>query len=315
MNLGKLLIGVSAVTFLSGQVQNYVPVTEKMLLAPSPDDWLMYSRTYDAQRFSPLKQINQQNVPQLRLAWELGLGAGQTETIPIVHNGVMYVVSPGAIVEAVNAATGDPLWEYKRKVPGNVASSARTKNLAIYEDLILYTAPDAVVGLDARTGELRWETKTDGRGNTSGPLVVDGKVISGGACSGNRNNCFISAHDAATGKELWRFYTTPAAGEPGDETWAGAPVDKRQASTWGIPGSYDPVRKLIYWGIANPMPDQRALRHNGDPDAVAKTAPADLYSNSTVAIDPATGKLAWYYQHLPADDWDSDFTHERSHCG
>ena len=293
-------------------VKNYQPVTQQMLESPNPNDWLMYSRTYDAQRFSPLKQINRQNVNQLRLAWERGMAAGQTETIPIVHNGVMYVVNPGAVVQALDAANGDLLWEYKSKAPANVSSSARTKNLAIYQDLILYTAPDAVVGLDARTGEPRWEAKTGGRGNTSGPLVVEGKVISGGACAGKRENCFVSAHDALTGKEVWRFYTTPAPGEPGDETWGGAALDKRMASTWGLPGSYDPVRRLLYWGVANPMPDQRSARHDGNPDAVSRTAPADLYSNSTIALNPDTGKLAWYYQHLPADDWDSDYTHERT---
>jgi alcohol dehydrogenase (cytochrome c) len=300
-------------SLLTGQVQRYVPVTQQMLENPSPDDWLMFSRTYDAQRFSPLKQITKQNVGQLRMTWTRGMGAGQTETIPIVHNGVMYVVNPGAVVQALDATSGNVLWEYKRPVPANVASQGRTKSLAIYQDIIAYTAPDSfVVGLDARTGEPRWQTKVDSRGNTSGPLIVEGKVISGGACAGNRANCYISAHDALTGKEVWRFYTTPAPGEPGDESWAGAPVDKRLASTWGLPGAYDPVRKMLYWGVANPMPDQRSARHDGNPDAVSRTAPSDLYSNSTIALDPATGKLAWYYQHLPGDDWDSDYTHERT---
>jgi alcohol dehydrogenase (cytochrome c) len=195
--------------------------------------------TYDAQRFSPLDQINRRNVGGLRMAWVRGMGPGQTETIPIVHEGVMYVVEPGAVVAALDATTGDLVWEYKRRVPANVASVARTKNLAIYQDLVFYTAPDAVVGLDARTGERRWEATTDGRGNTSGPIVVEGKVLSGGACAGKRENCFLVAHDALTGKEIWRFYTTPAPGEPGDETWGGAALDKRMASTWGLPGTYD----------------------------------------------------------------------------
>jgi len=308
-----ILVFLAAAASAAAQVQNYKPVTQEMLLNPSPDDWLMYSRTYDAQRFSPLQQINKQNVSQLRLAWERGMGAGQTETIPTVHAGVIYVVNPGAVVQALDAATGDLLWEYKRNVPANVASQARTKSLAIYQDVILYTAPDSyVVGLDARTGEMRWQTKADSRGHTSGPIVVEGKVISAGACAGKRENCYISAHDALTGKEIWRFYNTPAPGEPGDETWGGAALDKRLASGWGLPGTYDPVRKLIYWGIANPMPDQRSARHDGNPEAVSRTAPADLYSNSTVALSPDTGKLAWYYQHLPADDWDSDYTHERT---
>jgi alcohol dehydrogenase (cytochrome c) len=241
------------------------------------------------------------------------MGAGQTETIPIVHDGVMYVVMPGAIVRALNGATGETIWEYKRPVAAGTGSQGRTKSLAIFQDVILYTAPDSfVVGLDAKDGKLRWETKTDTRGHTSGPLVAEGKVISGGACSGNRANCYIAAHDALTGKEVWRFYTTPAPGEPGDESWAGAALNNRQASTWGLPGAYDPARKLLYWGIANPMPDQRSARHDGNPDGTSRTAPADLYSNSTVALDPNTGKLTWYYQHLPGDDWDSDYTHERT---
>ena len=291
----------------------FTPVTQEMLESPTADDWLMFSRTYDAQRFSPLKQITKQNVGQLREAWTVAMGNGQTETIPLVHDGVMYVVMPGAIVRALDAATGATIWEYKRPVAANVASQGRTKSLAIFQDVILYTAPDShVVGIDARTGQMKWETKVDTRGNTSGPLVAEGKVISGGACSGNRANCYISAHDALTGKEAWRFYTTPAPGEPGDESWGGAALNNRQASTWGLPGSYDPGRKLLYWGIANPMPDQRSARHDGNIDAVSRTAPADLYSNSTVALDVNTGKLSWYYQHLPGDDWDSDYTHERT---
>jgi alcohol dehydrogenase (cytochrome c) len=295
------------------QVQNFRPVTTDTLVNPSPNDWLMYSRTYDAQRYSPLSQINKQNVSQLRLAWTRGMAPGQTESIPLVYNGVMYVVIPGAAVEALDATSGDLLWEYKRKVPTNVALSARTKNLALYDDIIVYTAPDSyVVGLDARTGELRWESKAEESGHTSGPLVVEGKAITGRACAGKWENCFIAAHDVKTGKELWRFHTTPRPGEPGDETWAGADLQNRLASVWGLPGSYDPVRKVLYWGVSNPMPNTRADRHNGNPDAVSRSAPSDLYSNSTLALNPNSGKLLWYYQHLPGDDWDEDYTHERT---
>ncbi|MBI3939779.1 MAG: PQQ-binding-like beta-propeller repeat protein [Acidobacteria bacterium] len=299
------------------QVKNFVPVTQEMLLNPSPNDWLMFSRTYDAQRFSPLKQIDRQNVGELRMAWVRGLAPGTQETIPTVYRGVMYVVSPGGGVHALDATNGDLIWDYRRKLPGDSSpDTARTKSLAIFEDLIFYTAPDGyIVGLDARTGELRWETKVldykSGAQHTSAPIVVDGKVLSGRSCFGSRENCFIAAHDARTGKEVWRFYTTPLPGEPGDDSWGGAPVDLRRASTWGLPGSYDPVRKLVYWGIANPTPNTRMQRHGGNPDAISRSAPADLYSNSTVALNPATGKLVWYYQHLPGDDWDSDHTHER----
>ena len=296
------------------QVQNYKPVTQEMLLNPSPNDWLMYSRTYDAQRFSPLNQINKQNVGQLRMAWSRGLPQGNTEGIPIVHDGVIYLVAPGAVVQALDGATGEQLWQYQRKVPANIATQARTKTIAMYQDVVLYTAPDGfVVGLDARTGELRWETKAGEAQQTSGPIVVEGNVITGRACAQTRDSCFIAAHDALTGKEVWKFYNVPGPGQPGNETWNNpSTMEKNMASTWGLPGTYDPQRKMLYWGIANAMPNTRAARHDGNPDAIPRTAPADLYSNSTVALDPKTGKLAWYYQHLPGDDWDEDYTHERT---
>lgn len=303
------VVGTIALAAVAQQVKPFTPVTQQMLENPKPDDWLMFSRTYDAQRFSPLRQINKENVRQLGLAWSRGMAAGSTETVPIVYNGVMYVITPAGTVQALNAANGDAIWEYKRE--GVTRSVA--KALAIFEDLIIYTAADShVVGIDASTGAQRWATKTDTRGNSSGAIVVEGKVISGGSCGSNRINCYIAAHDARTGKELWRFYTTPAPGEPGDESWAGAALENRRASTWGLPGSYDPVRRMLFWGIANPMPDSRAARHNGNPDAIPRSSPADLYSNSTVALDQATGKLSWYFQHLPGDDADLDHTHERT---
>src|SRR5580698_7446443 len=234
-------------------VKDFVPVTQEMLLHPSPDDWLMYSRTYDAQRFSPLKQVDRSNVGQLRMAWTRGLGPGTSETIPIVHNGVMYVVEPGAIVLALDAANGDQLWEYKRKVNAGQASSARTKDLSIYQDIVVYSAPDGfIVGLDARTGEQRWQTPTGDGNNTSGSIVVEGKAITGKGCGKTRDTCFVGAYDALTGKEVWKFYNVPAPGEPGSESWGTPFLDTNLASTWGLPGTYDPVRKQLYW--ASPMP-------------------------------------------------------------
>jgi alcohol dehydrogenase (cytochrome c) len=346
MFLKSFVIFLTAAALLTpmvvAQVRSFVPVTDQMLLAPSPDDWLMFSRTYDAQRYSPLNQVNKQNVGQLGLAWSRGIGAGLTETIPTVYKGVMYLTVPGGAVQALDAATGDLIWEYQRPAPAPAAgrgqggpggqatpapaqggrggpanagfSQARSKTLAIYDDMIYYTAPDShVVAIDAQSGKLRWEAKVDTRGHTSGPIIVEGKVISGGTCNGGRANCYIAAHDTRSGKELWRFYTTQAPGEPpGGDSWAGTPVERRTASTWALPGSYDPVRKMILWGIANPTPNTRAARHGGNPMAIPLTAPADLYSNSTVALDPETGKLKWYYQHLPGDDWDQDINEERT---
>lgn len=309
-----LLALVMTVHYAQAQQHGFIPVTNEMLLDPDPADWLMFSRTYDAQRFSPLGQINTGNVAKLQMAWARGLPDGMTESIPLVHAGVMYLIAPGAHVQALDATTGDMIWQYDRPVEVKVlAEQARSKALAIYDDLIFFTAPDSyVVALDARTGSVRWQAQTDRRGHTSAPIVVRGKVISAGTCAGSRDNCYIVAHDAHTGAELWRFYTTPAPGEPGDESWRGAELKNRMASPWGLPGSYDPDRDLIYWGIANAMPDLRMQRHGGDPAGTGLEAPADLYSNSTVALRPETGELFWYYQHLPGDDADLDHTHERT---
>jgi len=291
---------------VGGKPRVFTVVTEAMLSNPRPDDWLMYSRTYDAQRYSPLNQITAANVSQLRQVFKKELGTGAQESIPIVHDGVLYVAAPGASVLAVDATTGETIWEHKRP-----SGASRTKAIAIYDDMVFYASPDGfIVALDARTGLVKWETKSSGN-LTSGVIVADGKVLSGRACGTVRDNCYIAAHDARTGKEAWRFYTVPAAGEPGDETWGGAPAAGRLSSPWGLVGGYDPVRRLIFWGIANPMPNTRAARHGGNARAIPLSAPADLYSNSTVALNPDTGKLVWYYQHLPGDDWDLDYTNER----
>jgi len=311
-----LIVAAIASTAAMAQVQNYKPVTQQMLENPSPNDWLMFSRTYDAQRYSPLKEINRQNVSQLRMVWTRGFSAGATEGIPLVHDGVMYVIAPGGAIDALDATNGDLLWEYKHKMPqgqANAANNARSKAIAMWDDLILFMAPDSsIVGIDARTGDLRWATP-DPRGHSSGSIVVNGIMISGGACSGGlRATCYIAGHDAKTGKELWKFYTAQGTNDVNPDTWGGAPEEKRTTSTWGLPGTYDVARKTVYWGIANPTPNTRMDRHAGNIDAIPRIAPSDLYSNSTVALDPNTGKLAWYYQHLPGDDWDQDYTHERT---
>jgi alcohol dehydrogenase (cytochrome c) len=305
-------LGATAQT--QNPIENFTPVTDEMLRHPSPNDWLMYSRTYDAFRDSPLAQIDTKNVQDLRMVWVRGLEDGVTETIPIVHNGVMYVIAPGGYVDALDATNGDLIWEYKRpfKNPG-LATNERTKALAIYKDMVYFTAADGyVIALDARTGQVRWETyKTDTQ-NTSGALVVNGYVISGGTCGKGSDSCFIEADNADTGERVWRFYTVAHPGDPGFASWNQADNSQSMASTWGLPGTFDTARNVLYWGVANPMPDQRMQRHGGDPDGTGRKAPADLYSNCTLALDPATGKLIWYYQHLPGDDWDTDHTHERT---
>ena len=305
--LATVAAGV-AVIHAQQKPQPFVPVSEEMLLKPSPNDWLMYSRTYDAQRFSPLNQITTKNVGQLKEVFKQELPAGVQESIPIVYRGVMYFLLPGNAVRAIDATTGALIWEHKRAGAG----ATRAKTISIYEDMIFNSTPDGFIeAIDAKTGELRWETKSSGR-LTAGTMVIEGKVITGRACAPKREDCYIAAHDAKTGKEVWKFFTAAASNEPGGETWAGAPDETRAASTWALPGGYDPSRRLIYWGVANPTPNTRANRHGGNSNAIPTESPADLYSNSTIALDPDTGKLKWYYQHLPGDDWDEDYANERT---
>ena len=308
---GALGLGV----FLAVQAQqpgrNLVPLTEDVLKNPSPNDWLMYNRTYDAQRFSPLRQINKANVSQLKLAWSVPLSAGTQESVPLVHDGVMYLQAPGAVMEARDAVTGEVIWQHKRNMPDNIKNGARAKTMAIGFDMVYWTSPDSyVVALDARTGEQRWATKTDTRGATQGVVVAGDKVISGGACGGKHENCYISAHDAKTGKLLWKFMTAAEKGTPGGDTWGDLPDDKRVAGPWGLSGTYDPTTNSVIWGVANPTPNSRLERY-GRHDAIPTHAPAELFSNSTISINADTGKLNWYYQHLPGDDWDEDWTNDR----
>ena len=255
---------LAASALLSAQPRPFVPVTQDMLLNPSPNDWLMYNRTYDAQRYSPLKQIDKSNVDQLRMVWTRGQGAGAQEGIPLVHNGVMYLMVPGAAVQALDATNGNLIWEYQRKVPANQASQARAKTIGMWDDMIYTTTPDS----------------------------------------------FLVALDAKTGKLLWKFATAANTGEPGGDTWGNTPDDKRFASTWGGPGTYDPSTNSVIYGVANPTPNTRMERH-GDAFAVPTSGPVDLFSDSTVSINADTGKLNWYYQHLAGDDWDEDWTDDR----
>jgi len=303
------------------QAPVYAPVTDDMLIVPDPSDWLMINRTYDEQRYSPLDEINRETVGDLRLAWSRGLPRGAQEVTPIVHDGVMYLAQPGAGVLAVNATNGDHIWEYWRDLPRSVteavgaAETSRTKNLGIYMDMIYYPAPDGyLVALDAQTGAVRWETKIQEPStlteHTGGVLVADGKVITNRTCE-QQVGCFIAAHDAITGEEIWKFFNTAQPGTEDGESWGSTPLEGRIASSWGLPGSYDPDLGITYWGVSNPKPYTRLSRH-GSADGTARVAPADLYSNSTVAIDVETGELSWYYQHLPGDDWDADHLHERT---
>ena len=228
---------------------------------------------------------------------------------------MIYLIEPGAIVQALDGANGDLLWEYKRKLANPAAgqTTAKTKALAIYQDIVLYTATDGfIVGLDARTGEQRWQTATGTATNIPARIVVEGKTITG-RLRQERATPASSAHTTlspARSLEVLHTFPRPASrARKAGERIAWTP---NLASTWGLPGTYDPVRKQLYWGIANAMPNTRLERHGGIPTALRAPRPPTSTATRLCRSNPDTGKLNWYYQHLPGDDWDQDYTHERT---
>ena len=303
--------------------QDFVPVTDVMLVDPDPADWLMVHRTYDFQSFSPLDQINRSNVGELQLAWMRAMDEGPQEIRPLVYDGVMYIAHPNADhIQALDATTGDMIWDYERELPADlreyVQLGGRTRHLAIYGDSIFHLTADAyLLALDAQTGEVQWESQMadyrDGITHSSGAMIMKGQVVTGRTCSPSSLDarCFIAAHDPTDGQELWRTYTAAGADDPGGETWGALPTSRRvHVSPWGLPGSYDPELNRVFWGIAVPLPYPRLVRR-GTWD-VGDSTPCELYSNSTLAMNADTGEIDWYYQHLPCDDWDQDFVQERT---
>ena len=303
-----LVIAVESL-YLFAQVKDFRPVPDAMLRNPAPGDWLNWRRTDNAWGYSPLGQINRQNVSQLQLAWAWAMDdTGANEATPLVYDGIMYLPNPRGVIQALDAATGDLIWQYRpsaaKAAEGSDASRGIQRNVAIFGDKIFATTGDAhMIAVDARTGKLVWDTKVAdsalGYGYTSGPIVVRGKVIAGmsGCTRYKEDVCFISAHDAATGKEVWRTSTIARPGEPGGDTWGDLPLTFRAGGDAWIPGSYDPETNLVYWATAQAKPWARAARGT-DGDA--------LYTNSTLALDPDTGKMKWFYQHLPGETQDMD---------
>lgn len=286
--------------------------TDSALANPDPADWPMYRRTYQGWGYSPLSQINKDNVGQLEFAWSTGLGPGPVEVTPTVYQGVLYLPQPNDTIEAFDAKTGDRLWIYARELPRDVDRTPlyvqRTaRNLAIYQDKVYHATSDGyVIALEAKTGKLAWETQVGDykqMGQVSGPLIVKGKVVTGRACMVGGEGCFIVAHDAKTGSEVWRRSLIPKAGEPGETTWGNLPPEKRQQAGAWLVGSYDPELDLMFWGTSVPLPLSEAARGTGSAELA--------YTNSTLALKPDTGEVAWSFQHFPRDGWGMDHAYER----
>jgi alcohol dehydrogenase (cytochrome c) len=286
-------------------IENFRPVTDAELQNPPAEQWLNPRQNLSSWGYSPLDQLNSENVGDLELAWVWGMEDGiRTQPTPLVRDGVMFLPNWGSVVQALDATTGTLLWEYRRKFgPEGPIGRGRSRTIAIWEDMIFVATADAhMIALDARTGVLRWETPLAEPGNehenSSGPIIANGKVIDGiNGC--NDAACFITAHDARTGRELWRRYTIARPGEPGDHTWGGKPVEERNGGeVWNL-GSYDPELGLVYFGVAQTKPWAAVTRGSEMTDSV-------LYTSSTIALNENTGEIVWYRVHVPNESQDMD---------
>lgn len=290
-------------------------VTDQMLAKPDPAEWLSARRTRDGLAFSPLRSIDRKTVSRLSVEWSLALPNGTNGITPIVHDGVMFINSSGT-VKALDVSNGDELWSYSREVDvvplGPPVSQPRS--MAIYGDtLYVPTLDNHMIALDVRSGKVRWdhtiERPSTTLRTTAAPAIVRGKIIQGMAgCAGSdeTGGCFIAALDAQTGKELWRFYTIPRKGEPGYATWNGAPASDRFGGSIWSDATYDEVTNLIFIGVAQTYHVAPLLASK-----VTKESKRALYTNATLALNPDTGKLVWFYQHMEREVWDLDWSFER----
>ena len=282
-------------------------IDEERLLNPQDGDWTSYRRTYDVTGFSPLSQINRDNVDNLRLVWAHSMGdSSRWVPTPVVSNGLMFVAESDRIT-AFEVATGDVAWVHQRSYPDDIQKSqalGRSRGVSVYRDRVYWgTADTSLVVLDQRTGDQLWEVSTgdysDGLGHAHPALIADGKVVLGFAGGDKSARGLVVAHDAETGDHLWTTYTVPAPGDPEYESWGEHEVPPMGGLTWGTI-SYDPELGLVYLGTGQPTPWASTLRGPGDA----------LYTNAILALSIDSGEIEWHFQVVPADNWDLDATHE-----
>jgi alcohol dehydrogenase (cytochrome c) len=284
------------------------PVTDAMLQNPPTGEWLTWRRGFDDQGFSPLKQVTKSNVNNLRVAWTWTLSPGANEATPLVHDGVMFLHSPGDKLDALDAATGDLLWQYARILPPGV-NAGNKRAISIYGNKVYMATSDVhAVALDVKTGRVVWDqplVEERGFNVSGGPLVAKGKVMIGTSGRVGGKN-YIVALDAETGNLAWRFNTIAQPGEPGGDTWNDHTAEERNGGSVWTAGSYDSALNLAFFGVAQTYDTALLVK------PVRPGAKTDgLYTDCTLAINPDTGKLVWFYQHLPNDQWDLDWVFER----
>ncbi|KRA83948.1 hypothetical protein ASD76_08070 [Altererythrobacter sp. Root672] len=286
---------------------NYTPVTEAMLSNPAPENWLTWRRGHNGQGYSPLNQIDTGNVSNLHVAWAQALPPGANMNEPLVRDGVLYVFGYGDSVLAFDAVSGRSLWTYQRRVPQGTPLSSK-KTLALYGDKVFTaTSDNHMVALDARTGRPVWDvklTEKPGMRIPGGPLAADGVIMQGLATQAAGGGLIVAV-DAETGEHLWTFETVAKPGQLGGDTWNGLAGDQRKGGSVWTSGTYDAASGLALWGVAQtydtgPLRDLKPGENN---DA--------LFTNATLAFEPRSGKLRWYFQHMKNDQYDLDWVFDR----
>jgi alcohol dehydrogenase (cytochrome c) len=300
--LAGMILALLLAAFAAAQEPEYSPVTDERLTNPGPGDWLHYRGTYDGWGYSTLDSINKENVAGLTPVWTFATGVlSGHESPPMVNDGVMFITTPMAQVIALDALTGDLLWRYQRELPpGTTMLHNTNRGVGFYGDLVFLGSHDAyLTALNATTGVVVWEQKLaetlEGYYITLAPLIAEGKVILGVSGGERGVRGFIQAFDAETGDSVWKTYTVPGPGEPGNETWPGDTWMHGGASIW-VTGTYDPETGLSYWGTGNGAPWLGAATRPGD----------NLYATSAVVVDVETGEIVSHFQYQPNDTWDWD---------
>lgn len=304
------VLAQAAPTATAPAVPNYTAVTDARLLNPEPENWLMYKGNYSLWAYSPLAQINKDNVADLVPVWTYSTGqTASHEAPPIVNNGVMFVTGAYNTLFVFDATNGNLLWSYQRDLPQDVypelCCDVNNRGVALYGNNVYMATLDAhLLAFDATTGKMLWDTTvadyTKGYTMTLAPLIVKGKVVVGVAGGEYGIRGFIQAFDSETGSALWQTYTTALPSEPNGDTWAGDTATNGGGSIW-VTGSYDPDTNLTYWGVGNPGPFMGQVRP-GD----------NLYTSSVIALDMDTGAIVAHYQYNPNDSWDYDEVSDQS---
>ena len=286
------------------------PITDEMLANPAPGDWISYGRNQENYRNSPLTQITPENVKNLQLVWARGMEPGIIQASPAIYDGVMYLVNPGDVIAAINAETGDLIWEHRRSLPDRAtlmnALGERSRSLALYGDKVYFVSWDNhLVALNMSDGQVAFDIdrgdSDKGISNSSGPIVANGIIVAGSTCQYSDMGCYATGHDASTGEEIWRNYFIPKPGEEGDDTWGNDYEARWMTGAWGQ-FTYDPVTNLVFYGSTGTGPASEAQR--GTPGGT-------LYgSNTRFAVRPETGEIVWRHQTLPRDNWDQECTFE-----